>query len=82
MRCITRVALVAVLAVNGSATAQDHQHPASQERLGTVSFQTSCRPEVAADFNRGVALLHSFEFRAAMQAFESVLALLKKNGIC
>ena len=74
MRCNTCLVAAVVFVLHGTALAQDHQHPATQERLGTVSFQTSCRPEVAADFNRGVALLHSFEFRPAMQAFESVLA--------
>jgi len=74
MRCNTCLVAAVVLVLHGTALAQDHEHPATQERLGTVSFPTSCHPEVAADFNRGVALLHSFEFRPAMQAFESVLA--------
>src|SRR5215470_16109346 len=29
-------------------------------KLGTVDFEISCVPRVTADFNRGVALLHSF----------------------
>jgi hypothetical protein len=44
------------------------------ERLGTVHFPTSCRPEVAPQFDRAVALLHSFEFGAAIRAFNDVLA--------
>src|SRR5919201_338380 len=42
--------------------------------LGTVHFATSCRPEVAPEFDRAVALLHSFEFGASIRAFERVLA--------
>jgi tetratricopeptide (TPR) repeat protein len=57
-------------------SAQHDEHPEDQpaERLGTVSFETSCAPSVAASMNRAVALLHSFEFRAAIEGFESVLA--------
>ncbi|MDQ2768732.1 MAG: hypothetical protein M3Y30_16445 [Gemmatimonadota bacterium] len=44
-------------------------------KLGTVHFATSCRPEAARDFDRGVALLHSFEFGEAIPAFQHVAAL-------
>jgi tetratricopeptide (TPR) repeat protein len=54
--------------------AQHDDHAAAGERLGTVHFETSCAPAVAADFDRGVALLHSFEFRAAIESFDRVLA--------
>ncbi|HUQ48184.1 MAG TPA: hypothetical protein VM053_08080 [Gemmatimonadaceae bacterium] len=58
------------------ASAQEHAHPiaATQEKLGTVHFVTSCNPAVAGDFNRATALLHSFEFAAAIKGFQSVLA--------
>jgi tetratricopeptide (TPR) repeat protein len=52
--------------------AQDqHNHPAP-EKLGTVSFQTSCKPEVQLQFNRAVALLHSFAYKAAEEAFQKL----------
>jgi tetratricopeptide (TPR) repeat protein len=55
-----------------SLSAQDtHVHPAP-EKLGTVSFPISCAPEVQRQFNRGVALLHSFAYDAAGDAFRSV----------
>ncbi len=63
--------------VAGAATAQEHVHPprgASPGRLGTVHFQTSCSPAVAPQFDRAVALLHSFEFGASIRAFTRVLA--------
>ena len=47
---------------------------AAGEGLGTVHFPTSCRPEVAPRFDRAVALLHSFEFGAAIRGFDAVLA--------
>jgi tetratricopeptide (TPR) repeat protein len=44
------------------------------EQLGTVSFANSCRPAVQADFNRGVALLHSFWLDEAERLFKKVAA--------
>jgi tetratricopeptide (TPR) repeat protein len=43
------------------------------ERLGTVSFQTTCAPAVTADFNRGVALLHDFWYEEARPQFQRIL---------
>ena len=60
------VIVVLFLAPTSFAVAQHEGHAAAAgEKLGTVHFETSCAPSVAADFDRGVALLHSFEFRAA-----------------
>jgi tetratricopeptide (TPR) repeat protein len=48
--------------------------PASgAEQLGKVSFPTSCDPKVQAQFERGVAMLHSYWFIQARKTFESVL---------
>ncbi len=55
-----------------AASAAQHQHPAA-EQLGRVEFTTSCRG-VEAEFNRAVALLHSFSFSTANDAFQGVLA--------
>jgi tetratricopeptide (TPR) repeat protein len=53
---------------------RQHQHDTGQppDRLGRVEFSNSCDPAVAADFNRAVALLHSFWYRAAIEAFTAV----------
>ena len=69
-----RAAILIVVAAT-SAAAQDHQHPGgAPEKLGTVHFPTSCSATVAAQFDRAIALLHSFEFRASIGAFTDVLA--------
>jgi hypothetical protein len=77
---MTRVSAVAV-AVFLTTTAfaaysQEHEHPqgALTEKLGTVHFATSCSPKVAPQFDRAVALLHSFEFGASIRGFNEVLA--------
>jgi hypothetical protein len=70
-RLSVATALMAALVVTPLA-AQDHAHPG--ERLGSVHFETSCQASVAPEFDRAVALLHSFEFGAAIQGFDAVLA--------
>ena len=50
------------------------QHAPHGDKLGTVNFETSCKAETRDDFNRAVALLHSFEYRPAMETFTKVLA--------
>jgi hypothetical protein len=49
----------------------NHDHPAP-EKLGRVSFPVSCSAGVQEEFNRGVALLHSFAYSAARTAFQQV----------
>jgi tetratricopeptide (TPR) repeat protein len=50
---------------------EEHSHPVP-EKLGVVSFSTSCKPEVQWEFNRAIALLHSFAYKPAQEAFRSV----------
>src|SRR5262245_4590359 len=52
------LALVLFVAVPLPAIAQ-------QEKLGRVTFQTSCDTRVQAQFERGVAMLHSYWFTEA-----------------
>jgi hypothetical protein len=56
--------------------AQDHQHAsgAPPQRVGAVTFANSCSAAVQQEFNRGVALLHSFWFSAAIDTFNKVAA--------
>src|SRR4029453_5079700 len=57
-------------AAHVSADDKDHQHQhARPEKLGSVSFPTSCAPAVQAPFTRAVALLPSFWYDEAEKAF-------------
>jgi hypothetical protein len=56
-----------------AADQEQHSHPAP-EKLGSVSFATSCAPAVQAGFERGLALLHSFAYSISEQAFRDVAA--------
>jgi tetratricopeptide (TPR) repeat protein len=53
--------------LTGSAWSQQ------EDRLGKLSFPTSCDPKVQAEFERGVAMIHSYWFLIARRTFEGVL---------
>lgn len=63
-----RLILIAATFVARSASAQDHTHD-----LGLVSFPTSCQPAVQPEFEKGVAMLHSYWFNYAGKTFRGVL---------
>ena len=57
------VSSLALLFVSGAS---------AQEKLGNVSFPTSCDPKVQAQFERGVAMLHSYWFTEGGKVFDAV----------
>jgi tetratricopeptide (TPR) repeat protein len=74
MRTLSALVLAAFL-LPAAAVAQHAGHgPVDAGKLGSVQFQTSCAPAQRADFNRAVALLHSFWFTEAIATFNGVLA--------
>ncbi|HEV2441326.1 MAG TPA: hypothetical protein VGT07_02295 [Steroidobacteraceae bacterium] len=60
-----------VVASTGGMT-QAYQ-PGNAEKFGEVHFATSCTDAAQRDFNRAVALLHSFQFSRAIEGFNAVL---------
>jgi|ERR1035438_539924 hypothetical protein len=78
---MVRAKLVAgtlLMLVAWGSVAQDHQHGRG-ENLGTVHFATSCNEVAQKEFNRAVALLHSFQFSRAIEGFN---AALKEDATC
>lgn len=69
-RFTSSVVTLALLSTVGFAQADHHGAP---EKLGTVSFGTSCSSAVQPQFNRAVALMHSFQFASAIEAFHTIL---------
>jgi len=65
-------ALFGLLLVSASALGQETHEHGVPEKLGRVSFPISCDPAVQQPFNRAVALLHSFAYAPADQAFRQV----------
>ena len=66
-------ALIVFVILAPGPRAQEHQHATGAEKLGTVSFETSCSAAAQPQFNRAVALLHSFEFGRAIESFSATL---------
>src|ERR1700736_1879769 len=65
------IAVLSTLLTSGSV-AQGHPFE-SGEKLGAVHFATSCSAAAQKDFDRAVALLHSFQFTRAIGGFHSAL---------
>ena len=42
------------------------------EKLGQVLFKTSCNPAAQKEFERALALLHSFDFPETLKAFSAI----------
>jgi tetratricopeptide (TPR) repeat protein len=58
--------LITAALTSGAIAQQD-------EKLGKVVFPTSCDPNVQTEFDRGVAMLHSYWFLKARRTFEGIL---------
>src|SRR6478752_10652290 len=65
-RILVAAGLITTMLTGGAIGQQD-------EKLGKVSFPTSCDPKVQVEFERGVAMLHSYWFLIARRTFERVL---------
>ena len=74
MKILCIAAFVLGSAAANTATSESvHSHPAP-EKLGTVHFETSCAASVQIDFERAVALLHSFAYDVAAKEFGAIAA--------
>ncbi|MFZ0287351.1 MAG: hypothetical protein WAL32_19150 [Terriglobales bacterium] len=68
--------LITVLLCVCAASADDdahHHDDMAPEQLGTVNFPTSCVIQVQGQFERGVALLHSFWYEEAEKQFDQIV---------
>jgi tetratricopeptide (TPR) repeat protein len=69
-----RILLVLLLIGSFCSSQESHSHSAP-EKLGKISFPISCAATVQEQFERGVALLHSFAYSDAENAFQAVAEL-------
>src|SRR6267142_670279 len=81
MKNVCTLPLLTVLIFAPSCFAQNepHHHHDAGEKLGTVSFPVSCAPATQAQFERGMALLYSFEYETASDQFQEIQ---KKDPAC
>src|SRR5258706_16119437 len=74
MRRPSRIALALglfsfVLAIPPAVLLADTASAVPPDQLGKVNFPTSCRAEVQPAIEKGVALLHSFQYKESEQTF-------------
>lgn len=74
MSHLWRIFLTLLFTFPLSSAQETHSH-SPPEKLGKVSFPISCAPAVQEQFDRGVALLHSFAYSAAENTFQGVAEL-------
>jgi tetratricopeptide (TPR) repeat protein len=72
MRSLIAVFVSVLLVAPLALCQEDHHHALTEEEVGSVHFSTSCRGELAGSFNGAVALLHSFQYEQARQAFAEI----------
>src|SRR6266852_1075734 len=72
---------IAAAAAVGLSLAQPALGQSDNTKLGTVHFETSCKPEAQKLFDGGMLYQHSFWYRASQQAFGDVLKADPECGI-
>src|SRR5258708_21594660 len=86
MRHSRRIALALgllsfVLASQPAASRADTLAAAPADQLGKVNFPTSCTPDVQPTIEKGVALLHSFQYKESEQTFSDAATKEPKCAI-
>jgi hypothetical protein len=76
-----RTTLAIAVALSAGLSLAQPAHGADDEKLGSVNFETSCKPEAQKLFNQGMLYQHSFWYRASQQAFDDVLKADPECGI-
>ncbi len=66
--------LIVFLALRPAALRPDTLPAAPPDQLGRVSFPTSCAADVQPTIEKGVALLHSFQYKESEQTFTDAAA--------
>jgi tetratricopeptide (TPR) repeat protein len=74
MRFLTSMLCAALVFAPRAKGQGEHHHELTAEEVGSLHFATSCSNTAEASFNRAVALLHSFQYEQARQAFSDISA--------
>lgn len=74
IRALTPIILLLVLPRLGATQEHQHDHaPGAEGEIGRVTFPSSCAPAASRQLGGAVALLHSFWYEEAEQAFARVI---------
>jgi hypothetical protein len=71
--------LFLMCAMGSVALARSHAAHSPAPQVGTVNFPNSCSPEVQPTIEKGLALLHSFQYQESGQAFTDAA---QRDGQC
>jgi tetratricopeptide (TPR) repeat protein len=71
---VRKIWLALAIAFPLLSAAQEEHHHGTPEKLGNISFPISCNSDSQPEFNRGVALLHSFAYAEAQKTFQAIAA--------
>jgi hypothetical protein len=72
---------IAAAAAAGFSFVQPALGQSDDNKLGTVHFETSCKPEAQKLFDEGMLYQHSFWYRASQRMFEDALKADPECGI-
>jgi tetratricopeptide (TPR) repeat protein len=72
MRSISALICALLLTANTLSADEGHHHALSEQEVGSVHFANSCSKTVQSDFQRAVALLHSFQYEQTRAAFADI----------
>src|SRR5260221_3266091 len=72
---------IAATAAVGLSFAQPASGQSDVNQLGTVHFETSCKPDAQKLFDNGMLYQHSFWYRASQRVFEDVVKADPECGI-
>src|SRR5262249_61269027 len=75
MKPLTLLLCVTLLTMLGTTGVGAHEQPGPAEALGQVHFPVACNAAAQAQFDRAMALLHSFWFAPAIKTFTAVMPL-------
>jgi tetratricopeptide (TPR) repeat protein len=73
-KIVPSVVMILASVTHAPAISAQHDHGApSSGSLGSVHFSTSCDPVVQPEFDRAVALLHSFWYKKSAETFAAIV---------
>lgn len=72
MRLLTGLLVACILPAGLGWTDEGHHHAVTEQEIGSVHFSTSCSKDVTGSFNGAIALLHSFQYEQAREAFAEI----------
>lgn len=71
MKSLLAAAFIVLIGASGAVSQHEHGGEITG-KTGEVHFPISCKPEVQEQFEKGVALLHSFWYEAAFKTFSQI----------